>query len=150
MGLADGLPPKLEDLELSFEGCIQIDDAGLQALTRKFPTSITRLRINVMGCTELTDVGILALAQGLGRLTRLQEFQLVCYLCKDLTADSFVNLNKRLPKSVQKCIVQMKGTPAAIDCKNLRELQKAAKAHLNARLKTGVLTTIAVPGVVSR
>jgi len=145
--LADGLPPNLEDIEFSFEGCVQIENAGLQAFAGKFPSTVQRLRINLMGCTEISDDGIIALAEELRNMPKLREFRLVCYMCHDLTAECFVHLSQHMPKSVQKVLVQMKGTAAEKDVKSIRELQQAARA---ARGADAQRASFALPGWVSR
>eukprot|EP00439_Symbiodinium_sp_Y106_P048084 s2962_g6.t1 len=62
--LAESLSPNIENLKLSFEGCIQLTDASLRGLASHLP-DVRTLYLDFVGCENLTDVGLKALAESL-------------------------------------------------------------------------------------
>jgi len=146
--VACGLPENLKHLELSFEGCIQVDNSGLQALAEKLPSSITKLHLNLMGCVEISNAGIAWLAWRLSSMSNLEDVRLVCCMCPHLSEDCFVRLDECLPNSVQTCAILMAGTFADKNCHSLLELRHMAQVVRRRKSSAKRLSVFALPGFV--
>merc|ERR1711920_54737 len=98
-------------------------NVALQVLEGRLPRTLETLHVSLLGCRDVSDDGVRVFAQQLSTLTRLQDFQLDCSMCTDVSADSIRALADHLPESVNKCRVLLKGTNANCIVHNVRELR---------------------------
>lgn len=119
--LAAGLPPNLQDLRLSFEGCNRITDQSLSALGSRFCLGLKRLYLDFIGCSKLTDTGLYAIAGGLP--PALEDLELHFAGCPLLTAAGVGFLREQLPSGLQTFTASFKGTGINRNFATLEEFQ---------------------------
>merc|ERR1712228_796336 len=66
--VAAGLPPNLENLNLSFGECPNITDAGVVQLAKKIPGTAKEVRLDFSGCNKVSDEGAKSIAESLPQI----------------------------------------------------------------------------------
>lgn len=124
--IAQGLPPNLKFLELSFEGCTNITDGGLMTLAlRLSPLPLQRLQLSLTGCSHVTDVGIQSLADHVPQ--SLQELKLDFALCTAISTAGVQHLARKLPPNLTQLQASFTGTQANKEFKTLRQFKRWAR-----------------------
>ncbi|CAK9117404.1 unnamed protein product [Durusdinium trenchii] len=119
--LATGLPPNLQELRLSFEGCNRITDAGVSALVRHLNPKLKLLYLDFIGCALLTDSAILSLAKHLP--STLIELQVHVAGCEGVGTAAVQHLKQHWPASLHQFRGSFKGTAVNRNFRNFQELQ---------------------------
>ncbi|CAE8586475.1 unnamed protein product [Polarella glacialis] len=119
--LAQGLPPNLEELILSFEGCDKITDVGLKALAQKLSPGLQKLKLDFVGCLLLTDVGLVSLARHLP--AGVKELQLHFASCSRVGLPGATALKQQLPAGLLSFKASFKGTGVNRNFYNLQSFR---------------------------
>ncbi|CAE8627837.1 unnamed protein product [Polarella glacialis] len=90
----------LEKLQLNFDGCQQISDAGVAALAEKLPISLQQLHLDFSWCNQISDAGVAALAEKLP--ISLHQLQVKFSRCQQISDAGVAALAEKLPISLQK------------------------------------------------
>jgi len=106
--LASALPPNLLELDLSFEACKRITDAGVIALARWIPPGLTKLRLDFLGCEQLTDQSLEELSRNMP--SGLLNLRLDFAKCHLISNSGVRALADNLPSKLQTCSATFKGT----------------------------------------
>lgn len=123
--LASGLPPNLQELRLSFEGCNKITDNGVSSLMRHLSPKLKLLYLDFIGCTLLTDASIISLAKHLP--ASLHELQLHFAGCEGIHAGAVQHLKEHWPPALQQFRGSFKGTGVNRNFRHLQEFQAFLK-----------------------
>jgi hypothetical protein len=145
--IAEGLPPKLSTLILSFEGCNQITDKGVITLAEclgKLP--LQTLRLDFVGCWLITDSSVMRLAASLPQT--LSELRLDFALIPNLSSSSVKALAEHLPTSVAKLKATFTGTMCNETFDSVRQLRQAVK-RLSSTGSTRTSTFVSGTGFAS-
>merc|ERR1712032_704973 len=106
--LAQGLPPELVELRLTFASCPNVTDDGVHALSSKLPTNLQRLVLDLSSCPEVTDKALELLS---GELPlHLQELELCMAYCHEITLRGVAALAVNLPTGLTTLKVMLRGT----------------------------------------
>ncbi|CAE8736089.1 unnamed protein product, partial [Polarella glacialis] len=97
--LAEKLPISLHQLQLEFRHCFRISDAGVAALAEKLPISLQDLQLNFRYCQQISDAGVAALAEKLP--ISLHQLQLDFGGCQQISDAGVAALAEKLPISLQ-------------------------------------------------
>jgi hypothetical protein len=125
--LAQGLPPFLVDLSLSFGGCIKVSDAGVSALANRLGRlRLQRLRLDFVGCHRITDAGLESISESLP--STLSDLRLEFAYCTKLHAAGIQKLAQRLPVGVKHLKATFKGTHVNQDFDSVRNFKRFAPA----------------------
>ncbi|CAE8689897.1 unnamed protein product [Polarella glacialis] len=89
----------LQQLQLDFKGCEQINDAGVAALAEKLPINLQQLRLYFYSCSQISDAGVAALAEKLP--ISLQQLQLDFGACEQISDAGVAALAEKLPIGLQ-------------------------------------------------
>jgi len=119
--LAHGLPASLEVLHLSFEDCPHITDGGVFALAHQLPLRLKQLHLDFLGCGQVTDAGFGEISMSLP--PGLVSLRLDFAKCRAITKSGVRVLAENLPKSLQKCVVTLKGSRCDRNFGSIQELQ---------------------------
>eukprot|EP00930_Biecheleria_cincta_P081214 TRINITY_DN6998_c0_g3_i1.p1 TRINITY_DN6998_c0_g3~~TRINITY_DN6998_c0_g3_i1.p1 ORF type:complete len:1165 (+),score=209.90 TRINITY_DN6998_c0_g3_i1:78-3572(+) len=120
--LAGGLPPNLEKLTLSFEGCSRITDWGVQSLARNLSDQLEELYLDFLGCTQVTDTGLQSLASGLPRSLRVLELHFAG--CQAIGAFGIRMLRDSIPPGLTRFKASFRGTGADVNFEDLGQLRR--------------------------
>jgi hypothetical protein len=107
--LAQGLPPSLTSLSLSFESCTKVSDNGLTLMTERVAVlPLQNLVLDFVGCKAITDTSLALLAAALP--STLQDLRLDFAYCTKISEVGVVSLARSIPDSVKKLKATFKGT----------------------------------------
>ena len=131
--LANGFPPNITELVLSFEGCDRISNVGVEALGARLPAGLQKLTLDFVGCRGVGDAGLIAVAQALP--TRLCDLHLHFAACPEVGKRGLEVLAKRVPRNVATFSATFRGTKVDRNFGSVSELRAVFQSGL---FQTGI------------
>lgn len=126
--LAQGFPPNIAELILSFEGCDRISDVGVEALAARLPSRLHKLTLDFVGCRAVGDVGLIALAQALPPC--LSDLHLHFAACPHVSKRGLEVLARRVPNNVAVFSATFRGTKVDKNFGSVTELRAVFQSGL--------------------
>eukprot|EP00403_Amphidinium_massartii_P003897 CAMPEP_0178370424 /NCGR_PEP_ID=MMETSP0689_2-20121128/296_1 /TAXON_ID=160604 /ORGANISM="Amphidinium massartii, Strain CS-259" /LENGTH=223 /DNA_ID=CAMNT_0019990247 /DNA_START=101 /DNA_END=772 /DNA_ORIENTATION=+ len=126
-----GLPPKLVELSLSFEGCNRLSDRALQHVARglRRSTELQRLQLDFLGCRRISDVGLEDLAGSLPQ--SLRRLRLDFAKCGLLGFAGIAGLAQSVPTGVKEFTATFQGTVVNENFYSVEDMRSSLRGVLS-------------------
>lgn len=122
LSLAEGFPPRLEELELSFANCHHLTDSGIECFSHRLPSSLRALALDFQSCKHVSNYGVKAVAEQLPN--KLERLRLSYAFCEQIDCESIDALLQHLPPTLSTCFASFRGTHIDRDFKSIQDLRK--------------------------
>lgn len=124
--LAEALPPNLQEIDISFDSCVNVTDRGLISLAQSIPKSVTKMHLDFLGCKKLTDTSLQELARCLP--PGLQALRIDFVSCREIGHAGVQALAKQMPPSLKEFSATLRGTQINRDLTSVKDLRIIAGA----------------------